>query len=123
MAGRLASTARAGLIVLSLLGSSGCLGTGVTRFVGEDDWAGKYPGQAVAFDVRAFTSDWEEGHAGEGILMPLLAIFSLPVDIAVDVLLSPVDLILWPLGFEKLPPEAPDDGATPAEESSADESS
>jgi len=109
-------------IAICLIGSSGCFGTGVTRIMGESDCAGAYPGQAVAFDVRAFTSAWEEGHAGEGVVMPVFAIFSLPVDIAVDVVLSPLDLILWPLGFEKTLLAEPDDGATPVEEASACES-
>jgi hypothetical protein len=83
----------------------------------ENDWAGKYPLQAVAFDIVAMTSSWESGHAGEGILLPIVAILSLPVDLALDVLLSPLDLVLWPLGFDKNDP-----GTDPASSQPSDAS-
>ena len=77
-----------GTICLNL---SGCLlGTAYSRSGGENSF-GKYPYMAIAVDVKAMGSP---AAAGWGVL-------SIPLDLVIDTVLMPVDLVLWPLGYTK----------------------
>ncbi|HEY9049939.1 MAG TPA: YceK/YidQ family lipoprotein [Gammaproteobacteria bacterium] len=80
---------------------SGCFGTYNTRIMDHNQakdtsWAGKYPYQAVALDVDAAANP---RHGGA--IVTIISIISIPLDLVVDTILLPVDLIMWPLGFEK----------------------
>jgi hypothetical protein len=101
-----------GLITVGLLCLNGCVGTVFTRIHSPGDWAGGYPFQAVVFDAGAIGSDWQGGHAGIGVGIPLAATFSWPWDLAIDALLLPLDLVFWLAGWDKstrpsAPPAAP----------------
>ena len=73
---------------------SGCLGTFSSR---DCDVVGKYPGMAIAEDFRVMGTP---GPYGTGWLA-VIALISLPVDIVVDTVLLPVDLIAWPFGLKR----------------------
>lgn len=81
---------------------SGCTGTMLTRTdaemplaaTGSYDAVGGYPFQAVAVDYRL-----EERSGGEGDSYNVF--LSLAVDLVVDVVLLPVDLVAWAFGCEK----------------------
>ncbi len=84
------------LLALLIVSQSGCIGTMLSR--GNHDFAGKYPLQAVACDIQHVVNDKFDGL---GILVVTGCIISVPVDLAVDVVLMPVDLVLWPFGFDR----------------------
>jgi hypothetical protein len=55
---------------------------------------GEYPFQAVAGDIEKVGNGYDAGFF-------CIALFSIPMDAAFDLLLSPFDLIFWPLGFSR----------------------
>lgn len=71
---------------------TGC-GTICTRYPGGSDGVGARPYEAVVQDAVICKSV-------EGCAMGIL---SMPVDIALDTVLLPVDLIAWPYGCKKQP--------------------
>ena len=88
------------LLSCALLG--GCTGTMLTRSdapmalaaKGRYSTFGGYPFQAVVVDYRI-----EERSGGEGDYYSVFA--SLAVDLAVDLVLSPIDLVAWAFGCRK----------------------
>lgn len=84
-------------LILTLPWMTGCvLGTAGTRVANEGDVAGRFPFQAVGSDVETVFSA-PHPHVD---LRPL-AVISIPLDLVMDVVLLPFDLILWPFGFSK----------------------
>ena len=84
--------ARLLVLVFCLVFISGCLGTISTRDKG--NFAGGYPYQAVAFDGYCVAE--ARGNLAPGGLV------SMPLDLVVDTVLLPIDLLLWPFGFKKV---------------------
>jgi len=88
------------LLACTLLG--GCTGTMLTRSSepmplaarGSYNTFGGYPFQAVVVDWRM-----EERSGGDGESVGVFA--SLAVDLVVDLVLSPIDLVAWAFGCEK----------------------
>ena len=77
---------------------SGCAGTIVTRFGGSvnDPHFGAYPYQAPVIDLKLM------GAGGKlGLFEFEVGILSLPLDIAIDTVFLPVDLIMWTFGCKK----------------------
>lgn len=91
-------------VLLLAMAASGCAGTRMTRGSGPMDHAspgshamfGGYPFQAVVVDWRI-----EEQHLNEGNSYVVLG--SLAIDLAVDLVLAPVDLVAWAFGYRKRP--------------------
>jgi hypothetical protein len=87
---------------LILICLCGCLGTGATRF-DNGSFVGKYPYSGTASDIviigKSFSS--EKNRTVSPALVFFLGILSFPVDIIVDSILFPADLIAWPIGYEK----------------------
>jgi uncharacterized protein YceK len=76
---------------------SGCVsGTHLTRVANPGHFAGKYPFEAVAVDIASLSGD-----ANPILDVGVWGLLSLPLDIVIDAVLSPADLILWPFGVEK----------------------
>ncbi len=73
---------------------SGC-GTLMSR--GSGSILGAYPFQAVATDVAMMSGAYESDY--EKWLM--LGLVSTPVDLVLDLVLSPIDLIAWGMGARK----------------------
>ena len=67
------------------------LGTVTSRVMGNNDGFGKYPYKAVYDDLVIM---------GEPVV-PILGLVSIPLDLALDTIFLPFDLILWPLGHKK----------------------
>lgn len=94
------------LCFIMLLVFSGCMGTIFTRVQRpnpDKSWTGAYPFQAIALDCYGSyqmiqTGGSDKVSPGLGVTILLL---SLPIDIVVDAVLLPVDLVAWPMGFEK----------------------
>ena len=87
------------LSITVLLILQSCMGTGFTRLQ-DGSFAGKYPYSAVGADAvmvkEAFGRPVDHGGG-----FALVGIISFPLDIVLDTILLPVDLIAWPFGFEK----------------------
>ena len=84
------------LFMVTCILFTGCVGTPLTRRVDKNNdayWCGKYPYKAVVEDARLMFDDGCKA----GIIAPM-AFLSLPVDIAVDTVMIPVDLFAWCLG-------------------------
>ncbi len=87
---------------------SGCIGTFGTR---TNNWGqgkkpiGSYPFKAVSEDLRMTyvltDSDSGNDYSGIHIIGPIALMFSLPLDLAIDIVLTPLDLIAWPFGWKK----------------------
>jgi uncharacterized protein YceK len=90
------------MLACGCLGLTGCVGTFSTRANGVGDWAGAYPGMAVAADVCLMGQGASELPSDLGRDVLALAIISTPIDLALDTALLPVDLLLWPFGFSKV---------------------
>lgn len=96
----MAALGRFSALLLAALCLSGC-GTLITRTtmaMPGGDFAGAYPFQAVAVDVDGMF------HQKSGLLeecCKIMAFMSIPFDLAIDLVLSPIDLLLWPMGFTK----------------------
>ena len=91
---------------LALCASSGACGTAISRDRdGDGTVFGAYPFEAVAIDVEIMGM--------QGFLLCGLA--SLPFDLVVDVVASPIDLVAWVCGADKMPSKhaSADDPATP----------
>ena len=92
------------LAALQIVGAVGCAGTQFSRGYSGYDRFGKWPYQAVAIDCYA-AKDTFKGCLGDDPTMypvfGLLGLVSMPVDICLDTILLPCDLILWPLGYQK----------------------
>ena len=94
--------------IISLFTLTGCFGTLSTRVdnkVGES-WAGSYPLTAPVSDVLIIHDMWANGlglcsNREAGILLSIFPIASIPIDLGVDLILLPVDLVCWPLGMKK----------------------
>lgn len=102
---RVTSIGTALLITVSLL-SCGCLGSYVSRTSRDDkgDTAGKWPYQAVAQDLVVIAEplrNKEEWRREMANTFALYGLVSIPSDLVCDTILLPVDLVLWPWGFEK----------------------
>lgn len=90
------------LCALLLTGFSGCTGTMLTRSddpmpqaeSGSHDMFGGYPFQAVVVDYRIEESS---GNAGDSHVV----FVSLAIDLVVDTLLAPIDLVAWAFGCRK----------------------
>ena len=83
-------------VLVCSLSVAGCAGTMMTRShqpmdhaaTGEHSMFGGYPFQAVVVDYRI-----EEQHLNEGNSYVVLG--SLAIDLAVDTVLAPIDLVAW----------------------------
>lgn len=92
------------------IGLSGCAGTIATR-INQKSFAGAYP-------YSSMKNDWELATIGftdkiqksTNAYMPppaaitvctILGVLSVPLDLALDTVFLPVDLVCWPLGFSK----------------------
>ena len=74
---------------------SGCAGTLVTRYWSHSGSSvGAYPYQAVAYDFKEAHDDFDFNSV-------LVLLCFLPLDVTVDTILLPVDLIAWPFGKKK----------------------
>ncbi len=90
------------LILLGALLLSGCTGTMLTRTSspmpmaasGSYDSFGGYPFQAVVVDYRI---EERSGNAGDNYTI----FVSLAIDLVIDTVLSPVDLVAWAFGCRK----------------------
>ncbi len=90
------------VLLLMVLVLGGCTGTQLTRTSVPMDLAkpqdgcffGGYPFQAVVVDYRI-----EADSSGEGNSYVILG--SLAIDLVVDLVLSPIDLVAWAFGCEK----------------------
>jgi uncharacterized protein YceK len=78
-------------VILSCLLFSGCRGTVETRTA--CSFVGKYPMEAVKFDINDIASGYRRD--------VIAGVCCLPFDFVVDVVLIPFDLMFWPMGFEK----------------------
>lgn len=60
-------------------------------------FTGKYPYAAVAWDVKELKTigGSKIGEFGE------FALISIPLDLIIDTIMTPVDLVAWPFGFSK----------------------
>jgi len=84
-------------LMLTLPVMTGCvLGTAGTRVANNGDAVGRFPFQAIGSDIEALFSA-----PAPHVDLRVVALISLPLDLVVDVVLSPFDLILWPFGFRK----------------------
>ena len=94
--------ARLCVLTLCVLLLPGCTGTRLTRTAspmplaasGSFDSVGGYPFQAVVVDYRI-----EESGGNTGDNYTVFA--SLAVDLVIDTLLSPIDLVAWAFGCRK----------------------
>ena len=95
-------------LALPLIVASGAMlascGTIYSRGGGEQ--FGRYPLQAVATDLYFISKTFEPeqefmGLAANGRLFLLLGLVSLPVDLVVDVVAAPLDVVAWILGAHK----------------------
>jgi uncharacterized protein YceK len=76
-----------------------CIGTASTRFQ-NDSFVGAYPYSAVGTDLVLFGENLgKPAHLGGFIALPSL--ISIPLDLVVDSILLPIDLITWPFGLRK----------------------
>ena len=90
------------LLLLSTLLLSGCTGTMLTRSdepmlhaeSGSHDMFGGYPFQAVVADYHIEESGDNSGDSH-------VVFVSLAIDIVVDTVLSPIDLVAWAFGCHK----------------------
>ncbi len=90
---------RPALFALMLCSQTGCFGTMVTRGGDGGAFAGRYPFKAVASDVGMVINPG--GSRDMNAFIALIAFISIPVDLSVDAVLMPVDLVLWPFGFDR----------------------
>ena len=95
-------------ILISIFTLTGCIGTVSTRVDNKEDesWAGSYPLTAPVSNVLIIHDMWSNGlglcsNREAGIVLSIFPIASIPIDICVDVILLPVDLVCWPLGMKK----------------------
>ncbi len=88
------------LAFIMLIGLQGCAGTGETRIKNSGNWAGAYPGQAIASDFELIVNPPQSVPIPRYFFV-VAAILSFPVDIVADTVLLPVDLALWPFDFKK----------------------
>lgn len=86
-------------LVFSLFLCSGC-GTLFTRCGDNGNVIGKYPYSAVGKDIDMIASV-ESGVGYTILLIAPSGLISLPIDIVVDTVLLPADLIAWPFGLSK----------------------
>ena len=90
------------LIIISCMCLSGCFGTFGTRT--GNQCVGEYPYKAIVLNVGGIT-EYAGNNNGSGFgsnfLMITICVLSLPIDIAIDTVLLPVDLISWPFGMKK----------------------
>jgi uncharacterized protein YceK len=84
--------------VLMLILTSGCAGTLHSRFDRVQSTSsscfGKWPYQAVVTDFVVVKNKHP---------LAIVAAVSFPIDIIIDTICLPLDLVLWPFGFEKNP--------------------
>lgn len=89
---------------------TGCTGTMVTRgdrpmphvTTAPHSLFGGYPFQAVVVDMQMEMQGVnDDGEHGRGSGNPVGPILSLAVDLVVDLVLSPIDLVAWPFGCHK----------------------
>ena len=78
----------------------GCIGTYGTRMLSDPveknaSFVGGYPFMAVAVDCSVIGGS----STGCGNIFKSACFLSLPFDLVVDAVLSPIDLIMWPFGF------------------------
>ena len=95
---------RGAAFLVCLLLLSGCIGTGTTRQYGDDGRRpfGSYPFAGVVVDCELVGMQRNPNDmTGLSTLAPVIGIISLPVDIVIDAVLAPLDLIAWPFGWRK----------------------
>ena len=77
---------------------TGCAGTLHSRFdrtqSDSTHWVGKWPYQAIATDLTVVKNKHP---------LNSVAAASIPLDLVIDTICLPFDLVLWPFGFEKNP--------------------
>ena len=87
------------LLIIMLLFLQSCMGTAFTRF-NEGSFAGAYPYSAVAADV-VIAKEAIGRPSDHGGGFATISIISIPLDLVLDTVLFPVDLVTWPFGYKK----------------------
>ena len=76
---------------------SGCVGTIITRADGEgSNIIGAYPYQAVYSDCVVVANPRDGGWR-----FSVFGVLSVPLDIVIDSVMLPFDLVAWPMGLHK----------------------
>ena len=98
-------------IIIASIILQGCIGTVTTRVSGDEKlnhhFIGKYPYKAIAVDGSLIGMVGQDAgmcsnHGyGYGIGFGLLGLFSIPLDLCVDTVLLPADIIGWINGWDK----------------------
>lgn len=87
------------VVMVLLLGCTGCGGTAITRTGEQRRTFGGYPFEAVAKDAEMIAMDDQT--------LTLIGCLSIPVDLVMDTLALPFDLSAWAYGVQKDPRRDP----------------